>query len=512
MILHGDGSTNIFVRSGLQPFLQYSAADRAHGLAVVKEKEDDFPYTKVCNEEFDFIFTNPPFSIALSADEKRVGDETFELGSASDSENLFIERWYQLLRSGGKVVAVVPETVLDSSSNIPLRLFIHNYFWLRAVISLPYVSFKPFTSTKTCVILLEKKTDNEASTWASRYRIWEERFNRFQRGLSSTRLETRCLSTHGLLDVEFDESETDDKIDECSDLILEYRKDNGAAWILRNLIEEDEQFDSEVFMAEPLHVGYKRRKGLSDLEQPNDLFGSEEHECVLNGYSRGCHDSLRYGFRVRQSDLAGRPGLRFDPKYAYLWCKWNGSVIAGESSYVPLRRMLVPYAPLKLRKGPLNEPRLLVDLANVESRTSIVQGVTEVEELGSDKIEFGTCILGISKLEPYLGKVFINDPSRRWIGSPEWLLYTISPLVHDIDYLRFLLLESHMLEAYRSLQSGKRHARFSEYDFLSLMVPCPDPDIQKEIGENCRSRMQAIITKRQEIDALRSEIDNQFRH
>ena len=218
MILHGDGSTNIFVRSGLEQFALYSTTDRSHGLAVTKDKDHGFPYTKSCNEEFDFILTNPPFSISLSADEKRVINEGFDLGADADSENLFIERWYQLLRPGGRAVAVVPETVLDSSSNVSLRLFILKFFWIRAVISLPYVSFKPFTSTKTCVIFLEKKTDLAVVEWESQYHIYSDRFNRFQRGISSTRADVRCISAQGLLGISFDECNADELINENKDL------------------------------------------------------------------------------------------------------------------------------------------------------------------------------------------------------------------------------------------------------------------------------------------------------
>ena len=79
--------------------------------------------------------------------------------------------------------------------------------------------------------------------------------------------------------------------------------------------------------------------------------------------------------------------------------------------------------------------------------------------------------IAISKLEPYLGKVLINNVEEEWIGSPEWLTYKKSLKVHSLDYLRFLLLTPEMLEVYRCLQSGKRHARLAEADLLSLKIP-----------------------------------------
>ena len=192
----------------------------------------------------------------------------------------------------------------------------------------------------------------------------------------------------------------------------------------------------------------------------------------------------------------------------YLWVVRNGQVFDNADRFVELVDLLTPHHPSKLRKGGIPESRELIDLANVEGRMSIISGVEEVDELGSDKIEFGDCDLAISKLEPYLGKVLVNDPEKNWIGTPEWLTYTISSRVEDIDYLRFLLLTPEMLEAYRCLQSGKRHARMTEADFLALRVPEHSGEVQKSIADICKSKMEQLKNKRQEIEMLREEIDS----
>jgi len=64
-----DPLPNVFVESGLLPFNDYDSDGRSHALAVSK-KEEGHPYSKTLNEEFDFIFTNPPFSVTLSEEEK----------------------------------------------------------------------------------------------------------------------------------------------------------------------------------------------------------------------------------------------------------------------------------------------------------------------------------------------------------------------------------------------------------------------------------------------------------
>lgn len=439
MILHGDGSTNIFVRSGLERFSEYASKDRSHGLAITKENKNEFPYKKTCNEEFDFVFTNPPFSISLSGDEKKQLDKDFMLGSNSTSENIFIERWYQLLRAGGCFVAVIPETILDSSSSSNIRLFLFQYFNIKAVVSLPYVAFKPFTSTKTCILYAEKKTDAQISDWNEAWTTQEKSYKTNVKNFKSSDEAQKFASARKLLpSIPLGES-LESIIKNYSSDFEEILKD-GSSWIFKQVIASEKVEDYEIFLAEPQYVGYRRRKGLPDLDQPNDLLSEKNIESVINNYKNKGNESLRFGFRVNLSDLSTRPSLRIDPKYVYLWTKRQGEAFAPSAKLVKIRDLAIPYKAKKLPKGPLSEPRNLIDLANVESKMSIPSGIEEVDEIGSDKIEFGDADIAISKLEPYLGKVIINDKEQEWIGSPEWLTYNISSKVHDIDYLRFLLL------------------------------------------------------------------------
>lgn len=58
-------------------------------------------------------------------------------GEKKNSENLFVERWYQLLRENGRLAAVLPESVFDTTENKYIRLFLYKYFKIKAVVSLP---------------------------------------------------------------------------------------------------------------------------------------------------------------------------------------------------------------------------------------------------------------------------------------------------------------------------------------------------------------------------------------
>ena len=52
---------------------------------------------------------------------------SFIFGDKKNSENLFIERYYHLLRENGRMGIVLPESVYDTTENKYIRLFIYKY-------------------------------------------------------------------------------------------------------------------------------------------------------------------------------------------------------------------------------------------------------------------------------------------------------------------------------------------------------------------------------------------------
>jgi len=95
MILHGDGSTNVFVKDGLLPFSFYNK-DTAPNALKISEIDKNY-FDKEVNNQFDVIITNPPFSVDLDNETKKNVKKEFLFGDKKNSENLFIERYYQLL-------------------------------------------------------------------------------------------------------------------------------------------------------------------------------------------------------------------------------------------------------------------------------------------------------------------------------------------------------------------------------------------------------------------------------
>lgn len=446
MILHGDGSMNTFVTSGLLPFSDYCIQDRPTILEMHEEYQ---------NEKFDIVLSNPPFSLKLTPDEKKSVEKAFS-GELKISEDLFIERWYQLLRPGqGVFCCVLPESVCDTPTELDTRIYLLSHFKIKAIISLPYLTFKPYTSVKTCVIYAEKRSS--------------EQVNRIEKEIKESGW-TKKEGVEGLKKV----------FDDCGLL------------------------DEKIFMAEPQAIGYKRRKGLSDLITENDL-----PKVLLNYRGNKSQKSLRYGFETTLKAIFSRSTLRLDAKYRWLWDVLEGkiSLVARGAAWNDIGNYVKIVELNKIKKGDLAYERKLIDLDSVYPSCGGVNydEVPEVSMIGSDKVEFSGADLVVSKLEPYLGKCIIN-PEQEAIGTTEWV--GLKCKKSNPRVVGYLLSLPQMREAMRMLQSGKRHARMDAKELLQLKINIDltkilEQDIQK-YEEEINSLKNTVMEKRKKIDDLYS--------
>ena len=303
MILHGDGSANIFVGSskgdGLSKFSKYY---KNSGENILDASKENSVYSKEVNESFDVIITNPPFSVNLDNDTKRNLNNSFIFGGRKNSENLFVERWYQLLKPNGRFGVVLPESIFDTTENKYIRLFIYKYFKVKAVVSLPQLTFEPFTSTKTSLLFAQKKTEAEIKFWNE---LWSKYSNEWNN------LKTRC---ENLIAVYLDKKDRKklsfiknlSKIEEKEILtkmlkdyidpveaqnftplqIIEKYKDElkdlckydnktkdvfgfiNSWWVFGEVAKE---LNYKIFMAEAENIGYKRTKR-GEKPMPNELY------------------------------------------------------------------------------------------------------------------------------------------------------------------------------------------------------------------------------------------------
>jgi type I restriction enzyme M protein len=127
---------------------------------------------------FDVVLANPPFGAKIVAASEEV-QRKFELGfswkrgreegwqrttqlhSRVSPQVLFVERLLSLVRPGGRVGVVLPESLISGKSYRHVVQYIRNAAHVRAVIGMPEDLFKTSgkggTHTKVCLLLLEKK-------------------------------------------------------------------------------------------------------------------------------------------------------------------------------------------------------------------------------------------------------------------------------------------------------------------------------------------------------------------
>jgi len=157
LVMHGDGSTNVYHANSLLPPGEWS------------DDPDNNVKINIKMNSFDVIMTNPPFGSKIPIDDPHILEQfelaKFEMSGGTRSsmppEQLFIERSLQLLKPGGRLAIVLPDSILSNPGLVFIRHWILKKARLIASVDLPIVTFKPHTGTQTSVLLLQKKTREE---------------------------------------------------------------------------------------------------------------------------------------------------------------------------------------------------------------------------------------------------------------------------------------------------------------------------------------------------------------
>jgi type I restriction enzyme M protein len=150
----------------------------ADSLAWKAENGQDHPLPAP-EESFDVLLTNPPFGARIVSVSREV-QASFELGhrwvldektqrlfksqeiqNSVPPQTLFVERCLSLVRPGGRIGMVVPESLISGSNYRYVVQFMRDQADIRVILGMPEslfkISGKGGTHTKTCLIVLEKK-------------------------------------------------------------------------------------------------------------------------------------------------------------------------------------------------------------------------------------------------------------------------------------------------------------------------------------------------------------------
>lgn len=166
MYLHGDGGSHIFLADTLDKELLVEK-----GLDQELANERKALQNLLGETKFDVVLTNPPFSMKYEQnkeDERRILDQYQiaslggKLATSLKSNIMFIERYHDLLKPGGKLLTIIDESVLNTEgqgkSMQRFRKWLREHFIIRAVISLPRNTFvNADAGVKTSVIYLTKR-------------------------------------------------------------------------------------------------------------------------------------------------------------------------------------------------------------------------------------------------------------------------------------------------------------------------------------------------------------------
>ena len=107
---------------------------------------------------FTTILANPPFGSDMTDTEALKSFATGKGRSTRRRGVLFIERCIDLLRPGGTLAIVIDDSILNLDGNADVRRFIRQRTLIDAVISLPDVTFMPYSTAKSSVLVLTKRT------------------------------------------------------------------------------------------------------------------------------------------------------------------------------------------------------------------------------------------------------------------------------------------------------------------------------------------------------------------
>jgi len=174
MYLHGDGGSKIYYADSLDKKL-YIEDGIPDEIKIDQQELTQFLIKE--GIKFGVVLTNPPFAMRYEKkkeDEKRILKEyrlSYEdrkrrkkMRSSLKSNVMFIERYWDLLKSHGKLLTVIDESILNTDSSKPFRDYIKEKFIIKAVISLPRNAFvNAGSSVKTSILYLVKKINPEES-------------------------------------------------------------------------------------------------------------------------------------------------------------------------------------------------------------------------------------------------------------------------------------------------------------------------------------------------------------
>jgi type I restriction enzyme M protein len=168
MYLHGDGGSHVFMADTLDKDVFIPEGLSQERKEELQELQELFKKTK-----FQIVITNPPFSMRYKttdeSDERILKqytlahpDEDSAKIRSLKSNVMFLERYFDLLEEGGKLITIIDESILNADGQGDeykrVRTWIRGHFIIKAIISLPKNTFvNADAGVKTSILFLQKR-------------------------------------------------------------------------------------------------------------------------------------------------------------------------------------------------------------------------------------------------------------------------------------------------------------------------------------------------------------------
>lgn len=537
MVLHGDGSINIFAKDGLLPFREYELQTKVSILSK-NESHINYNYPYPVNEGFDVVVSNPPFAIPLDKNAKKENANFFMFAEKPNSENLFVERWYQLLKEKGFLGVVLPESFFDTSNNSYIRLFLYKYFKIIGIVSIPGGkdgAFQPYTGTKTNLLFAQKKSKEDVEQFESLWDSCLEEYEEIKDKIKDIRNgkldedEAKEIIKRYLRHLLVDE---DLKLD-ASDLLKKYAGEitlvgrNSEWWIFG---EVSRDLDYQILMASAEEIGYKRvirgkehskNNSLFDLDDENEISFDIDNPVKILDYFRGgkIPENNPEIFSINFSEISKSLSLRLDVRiYKYLKFELPKTFEKYKYKVQPLRNAIISVRNGKdIKKDDYSDDEtyyMYPTVNNIKPEKLNLDDVVYIdpsvgERLSKFKLDKNDFIITRSGTVG-VSKVFDVDNENVYIPSGYLIVLKIDEDIIKGKFLELFLNSDLMKPYFQVFGVGKSQKNITQTDVKNIPIPIIKEEEQLKIISEINPLLSEIQEKENEIQELRDKVKTNF--
>lgn len=234
-----------------------------------------------------------------------------------------------------------------------------------------------------------------------------------------------------------------------------------------------------------------------------EVFGNNFGYRPISEYSQKETKSFPMGFdKIGESNH-----LRLSAKYSYFREFYKGCLFESTKKYplVKIKNLMNVFKTEIFKKGYLKEKFILIDKPDVEPKTGTIINEEYVDKIESDKVLFGDCDLLVSKIDPFLGHVILNDPTKPYIGTTEFVPYKVNNERACIKFMQNVFLSNNFLELSHYIMAGKRQPRINPGELLNLSIPAPTRDEQLVAVAEIDDILKGTAGQKREIKTLEED-------